>query len=67
MSLRVELYDQFLKMTPSKKQRLMAAYDIKEEKMILSPFKPKDQQPQSTTDYIRTNLKVLAKDIHPMD
>ena len=38
--LRVQLYDQFLKATPSKHQRLMAAYDFKEEKMILSHFKP---------------------------
>ena len=54
-------------MTPTNKQRLMFAYDIKEGKMILSHFKPKVQQPQSATDYIRTNLEVLAKDIHPMD
>lgn len=26
--LRVQLYDQFLKTTPSKQQRLMAAYDL---------------------------------------
>lgn len=30
-------------------------------------FKPKVQQPQSAADYIRTNLEVLAKDIHPID
>jgi len=65
--LRIQLYDQFLKMTPSKQQILMAAYDIKEEKMILTHFKPKVQQPQSAADYIRTNLEVLAKYIHPMD
>ena len=35
--------------------------------MILSPFKPKIPQPQTAADYIRTNLEVLAKDIHPMD
>jgi len=45
----------------------MSAYDIKEGKMILSHFRPKVQQPQSTADYIRTNLEVLAKDIYPMD
>ena len=45
----------------------MSAYDIKEGKMILNHFKPKVQQPQSAADYIRTNLEVLAKDIHPMD
>jgi len=39
--LRIQRYDQFLKTTPSKQKRLMAAYDIKEEKMILSHFKPK--------------------------
>lgn len=33
----------------------------------MSYFKPKVQQPQSATDYIITNLEVLAKDIHPMD
>ena len=35
--------------------------------MILSHFKPKVPQPQTAADYIRTNLEVLAKDIHPMD
>jgi len=65
--IRLQLYDKFLKMTPTKQQRLMSAYDIKEEKMILSHFMPKVQQPQSAADYIRTNLEVLAKDIHPMD
>jgi len=45
----------------------MVAYDMKEEKMILSHFKPKVPQPQTAADYIRTNLEVLAKDIHPMD
>lgn len=54
-------------MTPSKHHRLMAAYDMKEEKMIFSHFKAKAQHPQSAADYIRTNLEVLAKDIHPMD
>lgn len=45
----------------------MFVYDIKEGKMIMSYFKPKVQQPQSAADYIRTNLEVLAKDIHPID
>ena len=45
----------------------MAAYDIKYEKMILSHFKPKVQQPQTAADYIITNLEVLTKDIHPME
>ena len=44
----------------------MSAYDIKEGKMILSHFRPKVQQPQLAADYIRTNLEVLSKDIHPM-
>lgn len=35
--------------------------------MILSHFKPKVPQPQTATDYIKTNLEVLTKDIHPMD
>lgn len=33
----------------------------------MSYFKLKVQQPQLAADYIRTNLEVLAKDIHPMD
>ena len=41
--IRLQIYDQFLKMTPAKQQRLMSAYDIKEGKMILSHFKPKVQ------------------------
>jgi len=45
----------------------MAAYDIQEGKMTLSHFRPTMQQPQSAADYIRTNLEVFAKDIHPMD
>src|ERR1700722_9305310 len=54
-------------MIPTNQQRLMLAYNIKEGKMVMSYFKPKVQQPQSAADYIRTNLEVLAKDIHPMD
>jgi len=45
----------------------MAAYDIQEGEITLSHFKPTTQQPQSAADYIRTNLGVLAKDIHPVD
>jgi len=37
--IRMQLYDQFLKMTPAKQQRLISAYDIKEGKLILSHFK----------------------------
>lgn len=54
-------------MAPTKQQRLMSTYDIREGKTIMSYFKPKVQQPQSIADYIRTNLEVLAKDIHPLD
>ena len=45
----------------------MVAYDIQEGKMTLSHFRPTMQQPQSAVDYIRTNLEVFAKDIHPID
>ena len=45
----------------------MAAYDMQAGKMTLSHFRPTLQLPQSTADYIRTNLEVLAKDIHPID
>jgi len=61
------MYNQYLNIAPSNQQRLMSAYDIKEGKMLMSYFKPKVQQPQSAVDYIRTNLEVLAKDIHPLD
>ena len=65
--VRIQMYNQYLKMAPSNQQRLTSAYDIKEGKMIMSYFKTKVQQPRSVVDYIRTNLKVLAKDIHPID
>ena len=35
--------------------------------MIMSHLTPAVLQPQSAADYMRTNLEVLAKDIHPMD
>lgn len=53
-------------MAPTNQQRLMSAYDIKEGKMIMSYFKPKVQQPQLAVHYLRTNLKVMEKNIHPM-
>ena len=65
--LRVQLYEQFLKATPAKQESLMAAFDIKQEKMIFSHFKPTVQQPQSVADFVKTRLEVLAKDFHPMD
>jgi len=65
--MRFQLYNQLLRMAPTNQQRLMAAYDIQEGKMTLSHFRPTTQKPQSAADYIRTNLEVLAKDIHPMD
>lgn len=65
--VRYQLYNQLLRMAPTNQQRLMAAYDIQEGKMTLSQFRPIMQQPQSAADYIRTNLEVLSKDIHPMD
>ena len=65
--VRFQLYKQLLRMAPTNQQRLMAAYDIQEGKMTLSHFRPTIQQPQSVADYIRTNLEVLSKDIHPMD
>jgi len=45
----------------------MSAYDVQEGKMTMSHFMPTTLQPQSAVDYIRTNLEVLAKDIHLMD
>ena len=35
--------------------------------MIMSHFMPAVTQPQSAADYVRTNLEVLSKEIHPMD
>lgn len=65
--VRYQLYNQLLRMAPTNQQRLMAAYDSQEGKMTLSHFKAIMQKPQSAADYIRTNLEVLSKDIHPMD
>ena len=65
--VRFQLYNQLLRMAPTNQQRLMAAYDIQEGQMTLSHFRPTIQQPQSAADYIRTNLEVLSRDIHPMD
>ena len=41
--LRLQVYNQYLKMAPKNQQRLMSAYDIKEGKMVMSHFKPKVQ------------------------
>lgn len=65
--LRVGVCKQFLKATPTKRERLMLVYDIQEEKIILSHFKPKVPQPHSAADFVKTKLEVMAKDIHPMD
>ena len=65
--VRLQLYNKLIRMAPNNQQRLMAAYDIQEGRMTLGHFRPTTQQPQSATDYIRTNLEVFAKDIHPMD
>lgn len=54
-------------MAPTNQQRLMSAYDIQEQKMTLSHFRPTMQQPQTAADYIRTNLEIFAKYIHPLD
>ncbi len=63
----MQLYNHLLKMAPTNQQRLMSVYYVHEGKMIMSHFMPTMLQPQSAADYIRTNLEVLAKDIHPMD
>ena len=65
--LRVQLYEQFLNTTPAKKQRLMAAFDFKEEKMIFTHLKPRVPHPKTIADYYKTNIEVFSKDIHPMD
>lgn len=65
--LKLQLYNQLLKMVPTNQQRLMSAYNIAKGKMTMSHFRPTMQQPQSAADYIKTNMEVFAKDIHPMD
>ena len=65
--LRVEVYKQFLNATPAQKERLMSIYDIPEEKVILSHFKPTVPHPKSAAAYVKTRVEVLAKHIHPMD
>ena len=65
--LRLQLYNHLLKMAPTNQQRLISAYDVQEGKMIMIHFKPTVLQSQSAADYIRTNLEILSKEIHPMD
>ena len=65
--LRAEVYKQFIDATPTQQERLMSVYDIKEEKIILSHFKPTIPQPKSAADFVKTRVEVMAKDIHPMD
>jgi len=43
--IRIQIYNQLLRMDPTNQQRLMATYDIQEGKMTLSHFKPTIQQP----------------------
>ena len=38
--LRLQIYNQLLKMAPTNQQRLMSAYDINEGKMTMSHFMP---------------------------
>ena len=38
--VRLQFYNQLLRMAPTNQQRLMAAYDIQEGKITLSHFKP---------------------------
>jgi hypothetical protein len=45
----------------------MSVYDIQQEKLLLSHFKPKGPQPKTTADFLKTRVEVLARDIHPMD
>ena len=65
--IKIQLYNHLLNMAPTNQQRLMSAFDVGEGKMIMSHFMPTALQPQSASDYLRTNLEVMAKDIHPMD
>lgn len=65
--IKVQLYNHLLNMAPSNQQRLMSAFDVSEGKLTMSHFMPTALKPQSSADYLRTNLEVLAKDIHPMD
>ena len=45
----------------------MSGYEIQEQKMTLSHFRPTMQQPQTAADYIRTHLEIFTIDIHPLD
>lgn len=65
--IKIQLYNHLLNMAPTNQQRLMSAFDVGEGKMIMSHFMPTALHPQSASDYLRTNLEVMAKDIHPMD
>ena len=65
--LRMQVYNQYLKMAPQNQERLMSAFDIQQGKMLMSHFTSKVPKPQIVADYIKTNFEVLAKDIHPLD
>ena len=65
--LRLQIYNQYLKMAPKNQQRLMSAYDIQEGRMVMSHFKPKVQNPLTAADYIKINFEIKVKDIHPLD
>ena len=43
--LRVQVYNQYLKMAPQNQERLMSAFDIQQGKMLMSHFKSKVPKP----------------------
>ena len=45
--LRVQVYNQYLKMAPQNQERLMSAFDIQQGKMLMSHFKSKVPKPQT--------------------
>lgn len=65
--LRAEVYKQFVDATPAQQERLLSVYDIQQEKLLLSHFKPMGPEPKTPVDFIKTRVEVLARDIHPMD
>jgi len=64
--LKAQTYAQYLKMTPTNQNRLMSAFDIKEEKMQMTFIKPTTQQPRIASDFKKVDFEVLARDIHPI-
>ena len=65
--IKREIYSQFLKENPGKKERLLTAFDYSTNKIIMSFLQPKIADPKTILDYQKTELEVDAESIHELD